>query len=319
MKFFTCLLFIFALAPLFLSAEEERLSLSLTTDIAYHPKTDYVASDGTHFAPTSGPFRIVKPRTTFTAEYKIPVLRGESPLFAGNHVTLTGSLMITPVSFSPQFSVTFSPAAFFDLEAGFTTGSGWNIGSLHGVREYNPATREYDSLTSFTGWYMRPYAAATIKFDLGALWPGDWHHIVGLATFAVGYEAMLGTSRTIWEWQTFTDHADGWMYVQYYVLGYQMPIKLSMIALTFEFSGHFSASDYGAFADTYGGDYLFKEIGPMFEFTLNEKNIFYAGIFFTGQRGFKESHTDEEVEPSLTYTGTEWFWNYIAVRWVHKF
>ena len=62
-----------------------------------------------------------------------------------------------------------------------------------------------------------------------------------------------------------------------------------------------------------------KEIGPMFEITLNKKNILYVGIFFSARRSFKEEHTEEEVEPSLTYSGTEWLWDYSAVRWVHYF
>ena len=97
--------------------KQSRWRFYLTTDVAYHPKTDYRAG-GTHFAGTSGPIRIIKPRTHFTAEYKIPVLTGESALFAGNNVTLRAECGLTPVSFTPGVSMTFSPAAFFDLDAG---------------------------------------------------------------------------------------------------------------------------------------------------------------------------------------------------------
>ena len=166
---------------------------------------------------------------------------------------------------------------------------------------------------------MYPFARATIKFDVGALWPGDWHHIVGLASFEVGYQSLLGSTQTVWEWQTFAGNADGWVYRQYYVVGYQMPIKLSMIAMTFDLTGHFNASDYGQFAQSFGGDFLYAEIGPMIEFTLNKKNYFYSLIAFTGRRSFAEPHDKEEVEPSLTNTGTEWLWDYIAFRWVHFF
>ncbi len=298
--------------------KESRWRLYLTTDLAYHPKTGYRAG-GTHFTGPSGPFRILKPRTRFTAEYKIPVLTGESALFAGNNVTLRAECGLTPVSSTQHFSVTFSPAAFFDLDAGFVTGSGWNIGSFHGIREYNPARNEYDELDSFSTWYLYPFVRATIKFDVGALWPGDWHHIVGLATFETGYQSLIGAKQTVWEWQTFAGNADGWFYRQYYVIGYQMPLKLSMIAMTFDLSGHYNASDYGQFAQSFGGDFMYAEIGPMIEVTLNKKNYFYSLIAFSGRRSFAEPHDEEEVEPSLTNTGTEWFWDYIAVRWVHFF
>ncbi len=318
MKILKLLPFVLCFSSFLLTAEENTLSLSLTTDVAYHTKTYYEAGDS-HFAAPDEPFRIIKARTTFAASYKIPVLTGESPLFAGNNITFTGKVMLTPVSLAPTLSVTFSPAAFFDLEAGIDSGSGWNIGMLKGLRQYNPAKKTYDDITSFSAWYIQPYVKATIKFDVGALWPGDWHHIVGLASFGVGYQSLVGASQKIWEFQTYAGHADGMVYAQYYVIGYQMPIKLSMIAMTFDFTGHFFASDYGEFADSFCGDFMTKEIGPMFEITLNKKNILYAGIFFLARRSFKEEHTEEEVEPSLTYSGTEWLWDYSAVRWVHYF
>lgn len=293
-------------------------NFSLATDLACHPETAYVAGDS-HFAPTSGFNWRAKARARFTAAYTLPVLTGDNPLFSGNHLTFAGSFCLTPVSFSPDLSITFSPAAFFDLSASFTTGSGWNIGSLYGIREYNPKKGVYDELPSLRAWYMKGAVAATIKFDVGALWPGDWHHIVGMASFEVGYQSLLGASQTVWEWQTFAGHADGWVYQQYYVIGYQMPMKFSMIAMTFDLTGHFSASDYGSFADNYRGDFLYAEIGPMFEFDFNKNNELYVLIAFTGRRSFKESHTQEDVEPGLTYSGREWLLDYFAFRWIHYF
>ncbi len=296
----------------------EGIQLTLTTDAAYLPENEY-KSGPTHFSAPVGPYQIFKPRTKLSAGYKIPVLTGESALFSGNNIKFNAELTVTPVSFLPEVSVEFTPAAFFVLTAGFKTGSGWTIGSLSGIREYNPVTREYDALDSFSAWYTYPYLRATLMFDLAAVFPGDWNHVVGLAEYEAGWDHLSGTSRTVWEWQTVENYANGISNRQYYVIGYQMPMKLSMAAVTLELKGHYRSSDYGEFADNYDGRFKDAETGFLVQFDWNEKNTFYSSIVFGGRRSFREEHKDVSEEPFLTTCGREWIFSYIGFRWIHRF
>lgn len=314
--FFVC---VFLCSMCGLSAQDNPLSFSLTTDGAYHPKSAYEPG-GTHFSAVEGIYRSVKARTRLDASYELPLLVRDNPLQRGNHLTVTGSFELSPVSVLPQVSVLFSPAAMLEFKLGGMAGSGWNLGTFSGgIAEYDEAAQKYRTLTPFSAWYLCGWASATVQFDLAALWPGDWHHVVALAEYTVGYESMAGTDATLWSWRTVRGMADGWTYKQYYVIGYRMPLRLSMVAVTAELTGHFDGGDYGAFDRTYDGEFMSVTITPTVQVSLTEKDDIYVVGNVSARRSFSAPHESEDEEPLLVKSGTEWFLDFFAVRWVHRF
>ena len=101
----------------------------------------------------------------------------------------------------------------------------------------------YKNLTPFNHYFLSAYLGATFQFDVAALWPGDWHHIVFLVDWKNEYTALTGVEKgEIWKWQNSGNRANGWTYTTNFVLGYQMPIVLSLVGLNAEITGHYRVS-----------------------------------------------------------------------------
>jgi hypothetical protein len=303
-------------------AKKSPLELSLTTDFAWYTASSF-RSGADHFAPVTGFYDAIQVRTTLNGSYRIPVsipfLPETNMLFADNNVTFTGGLELTPVSFMPSLSVSFTPAAFIVFSAGGMAGTGWDLLGIQGMSEYNTSAREYENLAPFKSWYLCGWANGTFMFDTAALWPGDWHHIVMVASYDVEYKTLTGAKSTVWDWQTTKNCADGWQYDQYYLLGYQMPGVISLAGVSAELYGHYTAADYGEIADTFCGDFMTVEICPLMQLTLSKSDTLFVMLDFKARRSFKENHTSEDEEPLLTYTGREWYFQRAALRWKHTF
>lgn len=305
-----------------LFAQEEKKStvqFSTITDFAWYPKSAYISNSETHFAPITGLYSGLLGRVTLNASYKIPVLTSDNPLFSGNNITFTGNLEVTPISLMPQASISFTPIAFLNFSAGTNVGSGWNMLGMQCLAQYNSTTQSYDDIGAFSSWYLKEYANATFMFDVAALWPGEWHHIVTLATYEVDYIKLTNTTSSIWEWQTTKNCANGLQFYQSYVLGYQMPTVVSIIGVRAEFAGHYNANDYGVYADSFKGDFVTTDISPLMQLKFSDKSDMYIMFNFETRRSFAENHTKTDEEPLLICNGTEWFFNRIALSWTYKF
>jgi hypothetical protein len=156
-------------------------------------------------------------------------------------------------------------------------------------------------------------------FDFAEIWEGDWHHIVATATYKAGYQKLTGTNADVWLWQATEGLASGWIYEQEYVLGYQMPLKVSMIAIGTTLSGHYKSSDFGKYASSYKGDFMTIDIWPSAEITLGAKDKLYVLADFQSRRSFHEKYDNTEHEPLMTYSGREWIFYSLAVQWKHVF
>ena len=319
---FTLIFTLVAAAGAF-AAEDESAEPSwkftAVTDFAWYPKSAYVADTTSHFAPITGAYSGVQIRTTFNAAYKIPVLTSSGALFSGNNVTLTGSLELTPITLMPKVSISFTPIAFLNFSAGGMAGTGWDLIGMQAMSQYNSLSVAYDSLPAFSTWYFKGWANGTFMFDVAALWPGDWHHIVTVATYEVSYTTMTNETSAVWDWQTSKNSATGLQFYQSYVLGYQMPTIVSIVGVRAELAGHYDAGDYGVYANNLNGSFITMDVSPLMQLTFSKKDSMYIMFNFESRRGFAEVHTKTDEEPLLTYTGSEWFFNRVAFSWTHTF
>ena len=292
---------------------------SATTSAAYYPEVEHDRGS-THITGISGPYDGIEAVAEFDAAYTLPFLRGDDEFTADNHVTFNMGLEISPITVAPVASITVSPIAFLELAIGGTAGTGWNAFDLfQGMAAYNETKPEYKDMTPFAHWYLYGWGSACLMFDLAALWEGDWHHVVATATYKAGYQKLTGTDSDVWLWQASDGLASGWVYEQEYFVGYQMPLKLSMIGVGTTLTGHYQSSDYGKFSNNYDGDYMTIDIWPMAEITLNKTNQLYAIVDFTARRSFREEYKDDAHEPFMTKTGREWILYTIALQWKHLF
>ena len=299
-------------------------NFSITTDIAYYPKANFIAG-GNHFAKTTGAYDGLEARITANADYTIKIPFGDNPLVKGNTLVLGYGLELTPISLMPKFNVSFTPIAFLVFSAGVNVGTGWPLSfiGIQGMAQLiNPTaekgTDAYKDLTPFNHFYIDAYISGTFQFDVGALWTGDWHHIVFLADYKSEYIALTGMhTGDVWKWQGTGNKTNGWQYTASFVLGYQMPLVLSMVGLNVELAGHYSASDYTNAA--YKGNFMTVNIAPLARFTFNEHHMLTVVAYFANRRSFVENHTHTNNETMLTHAGNEWYFRRIALSYKYSF
>jgi hypothetical protein len=142
--------------------------------------------------------------------------------------------------------VYWTPAAFFQVRAGTRLGSGWNI-SLFGAPVYGIGVNRPQSgggglLTAektgspFDGLQWKTHGGGTLQFDLAALFPGDWNHVVFQTYHEINYRGYTGAAAGE-SWVFENDDAEnrnGFNYYGNILVGYQMPVFLNTVGLLAE-------------------------------------------------------------------------------------
>lgn len=292
---------------------------------AYYFKSDYV-SGGDHFAPITGLFNSFELKTTFNAECKIPAPLGKHFLLKDSNVRIKTAFELCPVTVRPLVSVSFTPLPFLVFSTGASIGTGWSAFGFKGLCKLDENGKiskksiEYENLTPFGNYYYDFWFSGLFQFDTGAIFPGDWTHAVMQASYTVSYVGVTGVDDgKIWLWQLVGNNCNGWRYTANFVLGYQMPLPLSMIAVNTDVYALFNSDDYGIYSISYNGDFTNVTISPMLKFDFSKKDSLFVLFEFKKRRSFEEEHSESKEEIFLTYSGAEWFFNRIAFSWTHVF
>jgi len=221
----------------------------------------------------------------FSQSFIFPFLRGSNPLTEGNNITAVLSAELTPLSLNGIGEVIWTPAAFSLLSGGGMIGSGWNIplGSGIGINApkdkgapvpgpSDPPRKAKIYGEAFDGLLWSVWGAGTLQFDLGAIIPGDWTHVLFQTRQEFRYAAYTGASAGE-PWVLKNDDAEnqnGWIYYASYVLGYQMP--LSPVLDTIAFMAEVNKSLYNTPNGDYWGDGLGKWIfSGIFNFNFHPR------------------------------------------------
>jgi hypothetical protein len=204
----------------------------------------------------------------------LPALAGEGALTKGNNLELEASGELSPVSLNANFKATLTPIAFLKLAAGASVGTGWDIGfiglglNLSGVRQSQP----------FGGAVYHAWVGGTFQFDLAAVLPGDWNHIVVLASPKVVYQAYSGAAAgQAWIWEADKGmNFNGLKLTGDYLVGYQMPMAFDLVGLLLQTEGWLGdvrgkAPLDGSAAQKWGSDFTYLTFGPLFDFKLGDK------------------------------------------------
>ncbi len=174
----------------------------------------------------------------------VPTLAGDGPLTKDNSVALTASCAVTPVSVTGAVEAVFTPVAFFQLVAGGMVATGWNIPIADGLSFNEPGRDGGGALDgtaefvgdSFPGIVWSCKGGAVAQFDFAAIRPGEWNHVVFRSSHTLWYRAFTAAdSDDSWQFENDVgEERNGWNYYANYFLGYQMPVKLSMVGILFE-------------------------------------------------------------------------------------
>jgi hypothetical protein len=201
----------------------------------------------------------------------VPFLAGESPLVSGNNIQFKLGAAVSPVSLNGTFETDWTPVAFFQLVGGASIGSGWNIPIANGLRMNTDDGTGNQVLSGgpFSGmvWFVR--GGAAFQFDLAAVIPGEWNHVVFRTYHEAKYRALTSASSTdSWLYEAdYGQNRNGWNYYGNYFIGYRMPIVLDTAGFLLETDKYlYDTAD----RNLWGDELLRWTFGPVFNFTVNK-------------------------------------------------
>lgn len=291
---------------------------SITTDFAFYPKSDAVVTDSgkTHFAPLTGFYSGLEARVVGKYSYVIPTPFGDNPLVKGNNLNLACAMEVTPVSVAPTLSLSFTPIAFLNFTASAKVGTGWEFIGIQGMGTFDSNETGFVSSKAFSHFFYEYKFSSLFQFDLAAVMPGDWNHVVTLATYDVIYSGLTGVREKPYIWQASGDKFTGLSYYSNIIVGYQMPLVLQTVGVQFEFQGNYSQLEYdAAFAD-WNPTFMKVSINPICILKFNEKHALTIQFGFSSRRGYSSAQLEnEKTQFSLHNNSREWYFNRVALSY----
>lgn len=177
-----------------------------------------------------------------TQSLTFPFLQGDSPLTADNNIKTALTVELSPISLNCIAQATWTPIAFFQLIAGGRVGSGWNIAlfgsDIYGIGIHRRGADGSGIIrgSAFEGCSWGLSIGGVLQFDLAALFPGVWHHIVLRTYHELNYKGFSAASKgETWVFENEArENRNGFNYYGNYLLGYQMPLFLDMVGILVE-------------------------------------------------------------------------------------
>lgn len=302
---------------------EPTTSSNITAIVMLQPSSEPISGDD-HFAPPTeliGAYMDFVAMVTGTHSVTFPISLGDHSLFAGSYIRTLVDLTLTPVHVSPRFDVTFSPFPFLNFNAGVMVGAGWNVGDFSVIKTYDKTKSEYITSSPFSAMYYNAYIQGNFQFDMAAIVPGDWNHIIITASYGLNYTGLTsGGDGTPWGYIIGgVDRANGLNYVATTMIGYAMPIALQMIGIQAIFNGYFFESDFDT--DRYDWDPTFMTVAlnaiAMVKITDNHSIAIQSG--FTSRRSFDKKYADDVPIFAKKTVGREWYFNGVGVKYTYTF
>ncbi len=171
----------------------------------------------------------------FKHSIKVPFLAGEGPLSTGNNLNFIFKANLAPVIAGFSFSTVWTPLALLQLEIGTHAGTGWAGFGFNGMG-LNSDGSGIASEDSFKGMVSKSWLAGTFQFDLAAVMPGDWNHLVIIGNGKIEYQNYsLADNDEAWVWEVDAgENFNSFRYKGTYLFGYQMPLRVNTVGLLFE-------------------------------------------------------------------------------------
>lgn len=175
-----------------------------------------------------------------------PFLPGTNALTADNNITLKFGTEVTPITLNILADAIWTPIAFFKFSFGSQAGSGWNydmfgtrmngMGLYRRIESEDPP--EGADGSGFDGVVWDIHSGVTFQFDLAAIFPGDWNHVVMKFDNVINYQNYTKAGGAEQWYFKADDGINQNSFGNYFsgFLGYQMPIFFNMAGIQFESS-----------------------------------------------------------------------------------
>lgn len=232
-------------------------------------------------------------RLGVTETFKVPVLNFDNPFMRGNNIAFKLGAELTPVTLEGKFDVVWTPLAFLEVYGGASIGSGWKLSNWHGLSlNENKNGKTHKVPINFQKAFYSANFGGALQFDLGAIIPTDWTHIIMRTDQYFLYRGVAGLN-PLESWVILDDDGEnrnGFTYCASYVLGYQMPLPMNMIAFRLETKKTFFSVPDGFDKSTWGEDRFNMLFGPIISF----KPIDKLTILLIAQWKNVRSYTDDD-------------------------
>jgi hypothetical protein len=254
-------------------------------------KTDVTASSELTLQVSSIP----EMKLAYAKHFNFPFLQGEAPLTKDSNIGLTLTAEITPVSLNGVVETVWTLIAFFQLAVGGRIGSGWNIeifgSEIYGIGLNSPdaAGNAEHNGQGFDGLLWKIQTGGTLQFDLAALYPGDWHHIVARSYHEINYKSYTrAAAGESWYYENDDgENRNGFNYYGNFLIGYQMPIFFNLAAFLTEVDLFlYNTPDRGKWGD----DIIRWTFSGIFNFMITEQIDLTLIAQFKTWRNYQESN-----------------------------
>ena len=305
--------------------QEAGFSYQLGVSLSMSPVLELKPDDGSgknNFAAIKG-INVPIPYAQFVTIYTKPLDFGDSLFFSGANIAFVAGPTLTPITLDTQAGIIFTPLPILNFGLGATAGTGWAIGDSHGIGLYNSDAEKFEQSVPFTVWHYSFIFQTNFQFDFGAIFPGEWTHIVITANEQLYYEANSAANKyELWEWTAGKDYVNGFVQSGNVMLGYMFPEKtFRLIGMSLAWQGHLKGCDYGIYEKNYDGDFLNLFLALQTMFYINDKNQLAVGTSLSSQRAFLEPTSTFATGSNIknTTSGREWCFSGLIVQCVFSF
>ena len=237
----------------------------------------------------------LKAHAYIAREIKVPFLQGAGALRRDNNILYKFTGTFSPVTLNAIASATITPLAFLNFQAGSSIGTGWNAGFSNGLGLNIDGTGT-PSADSLKGIVLESWLSGTFQFDLGAVVPGEWTHVLLSVSSKLTYKHYTGAD-TDEPWQFQADAGEnfnGFSYFGTYILGYKLPYKVDTAAFLVETEQMLFNNRNLSTMDSIGGwgsDFIKVTFGPLVNINLTESSSIVILIQFSREK----SNTDDTI------------------------
>jgi len=234
----------------------------------------------------------------FTYNLNFPFLQGDNPLTEDNNIDLSLTAEVSPVSLNGLLDIVWTPIAFIEISAGARAGTGWALnlfgGDNYGIGLNLPGENDESEYSgnAFDALLWKVYLGGAFQFDLAALFPGDWNHII----FKTYHEINLhGNTRAKagQAWYFENDDGENINGLNYYgnlLIGYQMPLFLNIVAVLVEADLYLYDTPGRS---NWGDDMIRWTLSGILNFAITEQFNFTLIAQFESKRNYNESNWED--------------------------
>ena len=228
----------------------------------------------------------------YTHRFKIPFLQSENPLMQDNNIALSFTGEISPISLNGIAEAVWTPIAFFQLTAGGRIGSGWNV-ELFGSEIYGIGLNSFANAgkadgSAFDGLLYKAQMGGVVQFDLAAIFPGEWNHVVTRSYHEINYRGYTRAKKgQSWFYEGDDgENMNGFNYYGNFLIGYQMPIFLNLAGFLAEMDLYLYDTPYRS---DWGGDLIRWTFSGILSFEVTKQFGIAVLAQFRTQRNFTQS------------------------------